>query len=292
VLSVWYTCVDERGRELAQAASRMRVGSDRWEPASFFFGVPDVNCHAPVLLTHGKRIYHFCTISLHGWDYASDIVRWSNDNGVTWSKPRIMVSRDDPDAMSQPCSAFVTRDSTIVLACDGDQHKDERFLVGRDNGETWKVARGDMRRSAGKGVIHPAIAPLDNGAIVAFLRGPDPMPAAYTKDLGDTFEVKPTQFPGISGGMKATALRLSSGALLMCSFDARNRILRHRGTYAALSLDDGKTWPHVRQVDSVGGYMALAQGPNGVIYLFGSKMGCVAFNESWLRESKPLPEMK
>jgi hypothetical protein len=38
--------------------------------------------------------------------------------------------------------------------------------------------------------------------------------------------------------------------------------------------------------------MALAQGPNGVIYLFGSRMACVAFNESWLRESKLLPEMK
>jgi hypothetical protein len=203
-----------------------------------------------------------------------------------------MVSRDDPDAMSQPCSAFVTGDSTIVLACDGDQHKVERFLVSRDNGETWKVARGDMRRSAGKGVIHPAIAPLNNGTIVAFLRGPDPMPAAYTKDLGDTFEVKPTPFPGISGGMKATALRLASGALLMCSIDGRNRMLRQRGTYAALSLDDGKTWPFVRPVDSVGGYMALAQGPNGVIYLFGSKMGCVAFNESWLRETKLQPEKK
>jgi formylglycine-generating enzyme required for sulfatase activity len=292
VLAVWYTCVDERGRELAQAASRLRVGADTWEPASLFFGVPDVNCHAPVLLTHGKGIYHFCTISLHGWDYASDIVRWSDDNGVTWSKPRIMLTRDDPDALSQPCSALVTKDGVIVLACDGDLHKDERFLVSRDNGETWKVARGDMRKSAGKEVIHPAIAPLMDGTIVAFLRDPDPMPAEYTKDLGDTFEVKPTSFPGISGGMKPTALRLSGGALLLCSIDAKNRILPERGTYAALSLDDGKTWPHVRRVEGVGGYMAVAQAPNGVIYLFGTKMGCSAFNEAWLREGKPLPEMK
>jgi hypothetical protein len=292
VLGVWYTCVDERGRELAQAASRLRAGSDTWEPASPFFGVPDVNCHAPVLLAHDKRIYHFCTLSLHGWDYASDIVRWSDDNGVTWSRPRVMVSRDDPDALSQPCSALVTADGVIVLACDGDLHKDERFIVSRDNGQTWKVARGDMRRSAGKGVIHPAIAPLKDGTIVAFLRGPDPMPAAYTKDLGDTFEVKPTPFPGISGGMKPAALRLRSGALLLCSTDAKSRILPERGTYAALSLDDGKTWPHVRQVDGVDGYLSLAQGPNGVIYLFGTRMGCAAFNEAWLKEGKPLPEMK
>jgi hypothetical protein len=29
-----------------------------------------------------------------------------------------------------------------------------------------------------------------------------------------------------------------------------------------------------------------------VIYLFGSKMGCAAFNEAWLKEGKPLPERK
>jgi formylglycine-generating enzyme required for sulfatase activity len=289
VLAAWYTCVDERGRELAQAASRLRAGSDKWEPASLFFGVPDVNCHAPVLLTHGKRVYHFCTQSLHGWDYASDIVRWSDDNGVTWSKPRIMVTRDDPDALSQPCSAFVTRDGAIVLACDGDQHKDERFIVSRDNGETWKVAKGDIRKSAGKYVIHPAIAPLKDGTIITFLRGPDPMPAAYTKDIGDTFEVKPTPFPGISGGQKATALRLASGALLLCSIKGTKPDTQ---TFAALSPDDGKTWPHVRQVEGVGGYMAVAQAPNGVIYLFGSRMGCAAFNEAWLNEGKPLPEKK
>jgi hypothetical protein len=38
--------------------------------------------------------------------------------------------------------------------------------------------------------------------------------------------------------------------------------------------------------------MALAQGPNGVIYLFGSKMGCAAFNEAWLKEGKQLSKLE
>src|SRR5258705_8014698 len=70
VLAVWYTCVGEADRQLAQAASRLRAGSDRWEPASFFFGVSDVNCHAPVLLTDGGRMFSFCTQRPHGWGYA------------------------------------------------------------------------------------------------------------------------------------------------------------------------------------------------------------------------------
>jgi formylglycine-generating enzyme required for sulfatase activity len=285
VLAVWYTTMDERGRECAQAASRLRAGADAWEPASFFFGVPDVNCHAPVLLTHGRRIAHFCTQSLRGWDSASDIVRWSDDNGATWSQPRILVTRDDPDALSQPCSALVTRDGAIVVACDGDLHKDERFLVSRDDGKTWKVSRGDLRKSAGKYVAHPAMAALGDGSIITFLRGPDPMPAALTKDLGDTFEMMATPLPGISGGQKATALRLASGALLLCSIEGKKP---NGVTFAALSLDDGKTWPHVRKLESVGGYMSVAQAPNGVIYLFGSRMTCAAFNEAWLRQGNPL----
>ncbi len=61
VLAVWYTCTQEEGRECAQAACRLRAGSDRWDAPSFFFGTADCNTHAPVLLSDGKRLYHFFT---------------------------------------------------------------------------------------------------------------------------------------------------------------------------------------------------------------------------------------
>jgi sulfatase modifying factor 1 len=286
VLACWYTCVSERGREMAQACSRLRVGSHRWEPASLFFDVPDVNDHAPVLFCDGKRIYHFCTQSLFGWDNASNIVRWSDDNGVTWSKPRIMLTRDDPQRLSQPCSAFQAKDGTLVLACDGDLHVDERLMISKDRGMTWKVAKGDMRKSYdGKYVIHPAIVPASDGAILCFLRGQHPMPVLTSKDWGDTWEAKTTPFPGIGGGQKIAAMRLASGGILLCSQDSKKQLV-DGGTYAALSLDDGKTWPHVRKVEDVGGYMSVAQAANGVIHLFGSRMGCAAFNEAWVCEGK------
>jgi hypothetical protein len=288
VLAVWYTCVGERDRQLAQAASRLRAGSDRWEPATLFFGVPDVNCHAPVLLRDGGRIYHFCTQSLHGWDYASDIMRYSDDSGATWSKPQIILPRTDPDHLSQPCAAFVASDGTLVLACDGDVHKDERLMLSSDRGKTWKVAKGDMRQAVGKYAIHPAVVARKDGAILAFLRGPDPMPLLVSKDIGDSWEVTRSPFPGIGGGQKAAVLRLAGGAILLLTFD-RDRQLGG-GAVVALSLDEGKTWPHARKVDApVGGYMSLAQAPNGTIYLIGSRMNFAACNEQWIREGKPWP---
>ena len=281
VLAAWYTTVSEEGRELAQASSRLPAGSDRWEPAAPFFDVPDVNDHAPVLASDGKRIYHFFTQSLRGWDDASDCVRFSDDSGVTWSKPRIIVPRDHPRRMSQPCSAFV-RENTIVLACDGDGHRDERLVTSVDGGVTWTVAAGDLRKAAkDKYAIHPAVAPLADGAVACFLRGPDPMPLMISRDLGETWEAGETPFPGISVGQKAAALRLRSGDLLLVSLDTKKRM-----TFAALSLDDGKSWPHIRKVDGVTGYLAAAQAPNGVIYVVGSRMGAAAFNEAWIKEGK------
>jgi formylglycine-generating enzyme len=286
ILAAWYSTVGEAGRELSLACSRLRVGSERWDAASVFFDVPDVNDHAPVLLSDGKRIYHFCLQALRGWDNASIILRTSDDSGATWSKARIILSRDAPDRMSQPCSAFVGKDGTLFLACDGDQHKDERLLLSSDGGKTWKVGKGDLRATLkGKYVIHPAAAPLEDGSILAFGRGPDPMPVFVTKDRGESWEARSTPFPGIGVGQKAAAVRLASGALLLCAADNKKTVVGG-GTYAALSLDEGKTWAHVRKVDGVAGYMAATQAANGVIYLFGTRMGCAAFNETWLREGK------
>lgn len=286
VLAAWYTTKSESGRELAQAASRLPAGSDTWQPASLFFDVPDVNDHAPVLLCHGKRIYHFASQSLRGWDETTNVMRTSDDNGATWSQPNIIFRREGPHNLSQACSAFATDDGTIYLAVDGNGHRTESLIVSRDGGKTWKVASGDLRKAAGgEYAIHPAIAPTKDGGIVAFLRGPDPMPRLFSDDDGESWKQSDTPLAGVGVGQKATALRLQSGALLLCAQDARKPpITGERGTLAALSFDDGETWPHVRHLPGVGGYMSSAQAANGVIYVFGTRLSAVAFNEAWLRE--------
>src|SRR4029078_12052307 len=88
VLFVWYSTVSEAGRECSQAVSRLRAASDTWEPASVFLHVPDCNTHAPVLLSDGKRLYHFFTQSFAGWGDAADCTRTSHDNGAPCSEHR------------------------------------------------------------------------------------------------------------------------------------------------------------------------------------------------------------
>ncbi|MGL4551860.1 MAG: SUMF1/EgtB/PvdO family nonheme iron enzyme [Gemmataceae bacterium] len=292
VLAVWYTCVGESDRQLAQAASRLRAGSDRWEPASLFFAVPDVNCHAPVLLRDGGRIYHFFIQALDRWDNASNVVRHSDDSGATWSKPRVILPRERPDSLSQPCSAFVAKDGALVVACDGQVHKDEKLIVSRDKGKTWKVAKGDMRAAAGgRYVIHPAAFQREDGAILAYLRGPHPMPVAVSKDGGDSWEVSDAPFPGIGTAQKSAVLRLASGAVVMLTAQATRA--KGGGTMVALSPDGGATWPHVRKLECpLEGYLSVAQGADGVIHLIGSRRNMAACNEAWLRDGGPLRPAK
>jgi hypothetical protein len=186
--------------------------------------------------------------------------------------------------MSQPCSAFVASDGTIVLAADGDGHRDERLITSRDGGKSWIVASGDMRKTA-KASLHPAIVPRGDGAVLSFMRGPDPMPMLLSKDFGESWEMGETPFPGISVGQKAAALRLKSGEILLVSFDSKKKQFGG-GTFAALSPDDGKTWPHARKLEGVTGYLSAAQASNGMIHVFGSKMSGVAFTEAWVKEAK------
>jgi hypothetical protein len=190
--------------------------------------------------------------------------------------------------MSQPCSAVAATSGKILLAVDGDfGHRDERVLSSADGGATWKVGRGDLRKAAGAYAIHPAVVQRNDGALLAFLRGPDPLPAFVSKDDGESWEALSTPFPGIGVGQKAAALKLWSGGLLLCSADNKKSMVKGGGSFAALSLDDGKTWPHVRKVDGMAGYLSLAQAANGVVYLGSGQGGAgvkvVAFNEAWLK---------
>ncbi|GIT31207.1 MAG: hypothetical protein Ct9H300mP1_32530 [Planctomycetaceae bacterium] len=49
LLAVWYTTIEEWGREHAIAASRLRQGRDAWDEADLFWDAPDRNDHTPTI---------------------------------------------------------------------------------------------------------------------------------------------------------------------------------------------------------------------------------------------------
>ena len=331
LLAVWYSCVDEAGTELNNLASRLRRGSTEWEPASLFWDGADVNDHASKLWWDGERtLFHFAR------GLTENIVRTSTDNGATWSKARAM----------QPMGEFGnapirTREGAMVITHDATITS---LNLSRDGGATWtfpaiaekKDARrdGSPFRHAG---IHAPIVQLADGRLMTVGRLNSEAeqakfgfktPMSFSGDWGATWTHAATEFPAISSVQRAVLLRLREGALLLCSFTDMRAHWKERkgitfkaadgseftgyGLFAAVSLDDGKTWPvrklitpggPERSLPSIdrsefilgdtmaesGGYLAATQTRDGHVQLISSKNHYV-FNLAWLKQLPPAPK--
>jgi len=326
LLSVWYTCVDEAGSELAVAASRLRRGATEWDDASPFWDGPDVNDHAPKLWFDGtKTLYFFAR------GFAENVIRTSTDNGATWSKVQVV----------QPCAEFAnvpirTREGFLLVPHDS---RATSLIISRDGGKSWTYPEVGTRkhdyRPGGKGFrlagIHNGLVQLADGRLMAFGRFDPPelqaafngfTPISYSSDWGETWTYAASPFPAISSVQRPVLMRLREGALLFCSFTDQVRNWKQRkgmtfvdtsgreyvgyGLFAAVSFDEGRTWP-VRKLLTPGGpdrtvngidrnqftlgatmaesqgYLAASQTGDGVIQLITSK-NHYAFNLAWLKQ--------
>ena len=330
LLAVWYSCVDEAGTELNNVASRLRRGTTEWEPASLFWDGPDVNDHAPKLWWDGAQtLFHFAR------GQSENIVRTSTDSGATWSKARLM----------QPNSEFGnapirTKEGFMVITQDVTTTS---INISRDGGQTWTFPLIEDRTKAnrsGSGFrhagIHAPIVQLGDGRLMTIGRLNSPAeqekfgfqtPASFTSDWGKTWTYETLPFPAISSVQRAVLMRLREGPLLLCSFTDQRANWKERkglpfpaeggkeytgyGLFAAVSMDDGKTWP-VRKLITPGGpehtlpsidhstfvlsstmaesggYLAATQTRDGNVQLISSKNHYV-FNLAWLEQLPPAP---
>ena len=146
------------------------------------------------------------------------------------------------------------------------------------------------------------------------------MPVSISNDFGATWQYAPSEFPPISSGQRLVLRRLNEGPLLLISFThcpgkstvegmdftgANGEVFKGYGMYAALSFDEGKTWPvkklltdgTIRQLNGGAwtglfkmdsthaepkGYLAATQTPDNVIHLVSSNL-YYRFNLAWLQ---------
>ena len=330
LLAIWYTCNREPGRELGILASRLRRGAKRWEPASPFWDAPDRNDHAPAIWYDGKgTLYHFNGLSA-GPGYRKGlalVLRTSTDSGATWSPARLI--NPERGLASQPVTTvFRARDGRILLPVDAFWLREggaTALWMSADEGKTWSIT------DTGSTGIHAGFVQLTDGRLLSFGRyrqfESTQMPQSLSRDMGKTWTRSDSQFPPVSGGQRLVLMRLREGAILLVSFtdpnkngkrgivvpDAAGGTRRVYGMYAAVSFDEGKTWPvkklitpggPAREMDGLGnthkftmdetraeprGYLAATQTPDGVIHLISSALH-YRFNLAWI--NTPAPEVK
>jgi hypothetical protein len=331
LLAIWYSCRDEPGRELAILASRLRRGSDQWEPASCFWDAPDRNDHAPAFWFDGRdTIYHFNGLSAAAtWGNLATVMRTSTDSGATWSNARLINTEHGLRHMPVE-SVFRTREGFIVLPCDAvtGGSGGTAVHISRDGGKTWVDPGADRPNpdfvSGATGAwiagIHAGVVQLRDESLMAFGRGNNingRMPMSISEDMGENWTYSASEFPPIGGGQRLILRRLQEGPILFVSFTDRRRGMmipdaagterKVFGMFAALSFDEGKSWPvkrlitdggPARKLDGGGntgkfvmdrthaeprGYLAATQTSDGLIHLISSKQYYV-FNLAWLKE--------
>jgi hypothetical protein len=154
--------------------------------------------------------------------------------------------------------------------------------------------------------------------------GIDRMPMSISEDGGKTWKYAASEFPPIDGGQRMVLKRLKEGPLLLISFTNHPYRLKNNlkgmtftatdgseftgyGMYAALSFDEGKSWP-VKKLLTDGkerfldggawtgyfemnatnaeprGYLAMIQTPDNLINLVSSK-NYYRFNLAWLLDN-------
>lgn len=325
LLAAWFSTKRESGTEMTILASRLRAGAAAWEPAAEFFKAPDRNMTGTSLFHDGAgTLYHINGMGSEGvtfWENLVVLLRTSNDNGASWTAPRVISPAARYQRRNQVIAgASATPGGLWLQPCDGtpDGEGPSAVHISRDGGETWRDAGGDIRG------IHAGVVGRKDGRLLAFGRSQaieGRMPISLSEDEGKTWTYRPSPFPPIGSGQRLVLMRLNEGPLLLVSFtgsthrlpreewpgmlfgDGRGSTRAGYGLFAALSFDEGDTWP-VRKLLTPGdgeydggawtgrfetsqtraepkGYFAATQTPDGIIHLISSRLH-YRFNHAYL----------
>lgn len=346
LLAIWFSTNEEKGREMVVLSSRLRAGSREWEKPRLFYQIADRNLTGCALLNDGQgTLYHINGVEAAGhWRNLMMTLRTSTDNGQTWSKPRIIAPEHAP-RHQVIAGTSVTKEGWFIQACDaGSDGKDGAAIhISKDKGKTWTdpwdgAPLPDFKEG-GVGTtiagIHAGVVQLKDGRLMALGRNnsiPDKevrlrMPMSISDNMGKTWHYSASEFPPIDGGQRLVLMRLNEGPILLVSFtehpyrtpkeergmmftDKSGNQFKGYGMYAALSYDEGKTWPVKRLLtDGVyrflnggawtqffemdeshaepRGYLAGTQTPDNMIHLVTSRF-YYKFNLEWVKgnESK------
>lgn len=274
LLAIWFSCDAESGREMVVLSSRLKKGSSRWSEPELFFKVPDRNMTGCSLLhLPDGRLMHMNGVANSGdWKNLAMCVRYSSDNGKTWTAPALAAPAHDKrhQVIAGP---IVTSKGYIIQCCDAGpgSHDGTAVHVSTDNGKSWNdpwdgspmPSFNEVKGGTTIAGIHAGIVELKDGSLMTLGRGNTltdkdgrrHMPMSISKDGGKTWTYHRSGLPPIDGGQRLVLMRLKEGPIMLVSFtDHPQRTpaedrgivfdgMKGYGMFVALSYDEGKTWP-------------------------------------------------
>jgi formylglycine-generating enzyme required for sulfatase activity len=370
VFTIWWSAARDGCRSTAILCARLRAGADTYDPPSRFFVAAGRELCSSSFWNNGKgRLIWLNNIAPAGdWSTAPVMASFSEDNGLTWTQPKMVLPDVGP---GQPSHMVMFRGSSggIYQPADyweTDEEKTENcgataLYRSLDEGESWEeVTRiahqienlGREGKTAGAiAGPHGVAVELKDGSLLGIGRRAEiegNLIFSRSRDGGANWTYSRSPFPKIRFGQRPSLLRLKEGGILFISYtgeltrpghskiapvlseagempiaeslkgwsflDAENCEFTGYGLYAAVSYDEGETWPvrklitpggprrrmfggghhHFFWMDEThaepGGYTYTLQAPDGVIHLVNSCLH-YRFNLKWL-ETPPVLERR
>ena len=267
-LAAWFGGTDEGEPDVSIYLARLEGGG--WsKPVKVFDGVQDDGrrfpCWNPVLFApKGGPILLFAKVgpSPSKW---WGVLSTSEDDGVTWSKPRRL-----PEGILGPIKNKPIELPGGALLCPSS-HEDEqlgwRVFLERtpDLGKTWEKA-GPVNDGIKIGAIQPSILAHPGGKLQILCRSRQgKLAEAWSSDLGKSWSpMALTDLPNPNSG--TDALTLLDGRHLLVS----NPVPKGRTPLAVALSGDGKTWRQALILESEPGeysYPAAIQAADGLVHV-------------------------
>jgi predicted neuraminidase len=314
VLCFWFSGTWEGNSNVGIVMSRLKKGTDRWEPTKLIDRHMDESYQNPVAYqAPDGTIYLFHTTqpALKGEGGARTLEVTSRDDGATWTQPVVLFGK--PGSYPRN-SLLVMKNGAWLLGMNYQKFTGKgiesvssgAFIQKSSNqGKTWK----ECPVPSSQKLLQPSIVYRSNGTLLAYLRSAisDHIYASTSTDGCNWTAATPTALPNNHSGIQL--LRLKNGHLLLI-FNNSNGLNGHlplrKPLSAALSNDDGATWSAVRdieagregydmperQIKTAGreeySYPAVIQRADGKImvsFTFRRQtIKVVTFDESWVRQ--------
>ena len=257
VLCVWFSGTWEGSSGVGIVMARRPHGSRNWGPPALIDRQTGASFQNPVLFQEPDGtidLYHSTQEAGAGEANAHVLHLVSKDNGVTWTKPTLLFGK--PGAFTRHPMVILQDGAwmlplTYVTTPDigkGSETNYSATEISRDKGATWK----ECLMAGSQGKIQPSVVSLAPGWLLAFFRS-RASDSIYSSSSSDGCTWSPATATALpNNNASVQAFRLHDGHLVI-AFNNSSKSSANGGMRkplsVALSLDGGKTWAYVRDVE-------------------------------------------
>jgi predicted neuraminidase len=240
---------------VAIVISRLAKGSNQWTKPEIVAQQAGVAFENPVLFEPSAGVlwlFYTSQVADTGQSNAQVLYRISHDNGRNWSVGKILFAK--PGSFDRQGVVVFRNEWLFPLyytpRSDADNYSSVEVSV--DTGNTWK----ECVVPDSNGLVQPDLVEVSPGHFLLFFRSrfADWVYVSHSENGCSWTSPQPTQIPNNNSSIQVA--RLSNEHLVIAFNNIQATTKRGKPTdYArfpmsvALSVDGGKTWPWVRDVD-------------------------------------------